>query len=305
MEYLYKKFRHHHHHYHRVDEMACLDDEKMKKIRNDVPCHDHFEVVEFILGQEDGSWEPYYEFLNPETKNVCREHTTSKVEMAQPFGPQRFMYLKNVRSFRISVLHLIRKNTMHGEHLPELSKSLVEDVDEFQCGEGDEVSNWTSSGVIGERSIEDEEVSLIDGVLEGALGALGDDSRSVGDGEMEALVDAIDIDSDEDVFSWVSIRRVRKHGYTEDLGLDISRTLASFDEKSKQDFIVLRPQQYNMWSQDKRKMIPMSSSPKAHFLYEILHYFMSWLNSLGENLIWIEGDPFDFNGTVYLTRSNS
>ncbi|GKF40186.1 hypothetical protein Tco_0120247 [Tanacetum coccineum] len=71
-------------------------------------------------------------------------------------------------------------------------------------------------------STEDEEVSLVDGVLEGALGALGDDSRSVGDGvfvsswvksinnyfgemmlifgllealEMEALVDAMDVDS--------------------------------------------------------------------------------------------------------------
>ncbi|GJY23663.1 hypothetical protein Tco_0397321 [Tanacetum coccineum] len=40
-------------------------------------------------------------------------------------------------------------------------------------GEGDGVSNWTSSGVIGERSIEDEEMSLVDDVLEGALGALG------------------------------------------------------------------------------------------------------------------------------------
>ncbi|GJU81421.1 hypothetical protein Tco_1283786 [Tanacetum coccineum] len=39
MEYLHEKFRHHH----RVDEMTCLDDEKMKKIQNDVPCHDHFE----------------------------------------------------------------------------------------------------------------------------------------------------------------------------------------------------------------------------------------------------------------------
>ncbi|GKF29580.1 hypothetical protein Tco_0095922, partial [Tanacetum coccineum] len=52
-------------------------------------------------------------------------------------------------------------------------------------GKGDGVSNWTSSGVIGERSIEDEEVSLIDGVLEGALGAL----------EMEALVDVMDVDN--------------------------------------------------------------------------------------------------------------
>ncbi|GJT21255.1 hypothetical protein Tco_0891192 [Tanacetum coccineum] len=43
-------------------------------------------------------------------------------------------------------------------------------------GEGDRVSNWTSSRVIGEMSIEDEEVSLVDGVLEGALGALGDES---------------------------------------------------------------------------------------------------------------------------------
>ncbi|GJR26541.1 hypothetical protein Tco_1102773 [Tanacetum coccineum] len=43
--------------------------------------------------------------------------------------------------------------------------------------EGDGVSNWTSSG-----SIEDEEVSLVDGVLEGALGALGDEIRSLGDG---------------------------------------------------------------------------------------------------------------------------
>ncbi|GKE55656.1 hypothetical protein Tco_1494841 [Tanacetum coccineum] len=42
-------------------------------------------------------------------------------------------------------------------------------------GKGDGVLNWTSSGVIGERSIEDEEVSLVDGVLEGALGALGDE----------------------------------------------------------------------------------------------------------------------------------
>ncbi|GJV73429.1 hypothetical protein Tco_1493424 [Tanacetum coccineum] len=39
-------------------------------------------------------------------------------------------------------------------------------------GEGDGVSNWTSSGVFCERSIEDEEVSLVDGVLDGALGAL-------------------------------------------------------------------------------------------------------------------------------------
>ncbi|GKE54923.1 hypothetical protein Tco_1490079, partial [Tanacetum coccineum] len=89
-------------------------------------------------------------------------------------------------------------------------------------GEGDGVSNWTSSGVIGERSIEDEKVSLVDGVLKGALGALGDHSLSLGDGvfvsfwvkstnncfggmmlifgllealEMEALVDAMDIDS--------------------------------------------------------------------------------------------------------------
>ncbi|GKG13717.1 hypothetical protein Tco_0350677, partial [Tanacetum coccineum] len=30
-------------------------------------------------------------------------------------------------------------------------------------------------------SIEDEEVSLVDGVLEGALGALGDEIRSLGD----------------------------------------------------------------------------------------------------------------------------
>ncbi|GJW06923.1 hypothetical protein Tco_1569346 [Tanacetum coccineum] len=80
----------------------------------------------------------------------------------------------------------------------------------FKVGEGDGVSNWTSSRVIGERvrvmsidafslslvgggrnswrSIEDEEVSLVDGVLEGALGAL----EAL---EMEALVDAMDVDN--------------------------------------------------------------------------------------------------------------
>nr|GEU43983.1 hypothetical protein [Tanacetum cinerariifolium] len=50
-------------------------------------------------------------------------------------------------------------------------------------GEGDGVSNWTSSGVIGKMSMEEEEVSLVDGVFEGALGALAL--------EMEALVDAM------------------------------------------------------------------------------------------------------------------
>nr|GEY74834.1 DNA helicase Pif1-like protein [Tanacetum cinerariifolium] len=49
MEYLLEKFRHHHHHYHCVDEMTCLDDERMKKRWNDVPRHDHFEVIEFVL----------------------------------------------------------------------------------------------------------------------------------------------------------------------------------------------------------------------------------------------------------------
>ncbi|GKB95909.1 hypothetical protein Tco_0982046 [Tanacetum coccineum] len=42
MEYLLERFRHHHHHHH-VDEMTCLDDERMKTRRNDVPYHDHFE----------------------------------------------------------------------------------------------------------------------------------------------------------------------------------------------------------------------------------------------------------------------
>ncbi|GJT22165.1 hypothetical protein Tco_0892102 [Tanacetum coccineum] len=79
----------------------------------------------------------------------------------------------------------------------QLSRCLTGEEIEFgkRGGEGDRV-NWTSSGVIGERvrvmsmdafslvgggggtlrggdSIEDEEVSLVDGVLEGALGALG------------------------------------------------------------------------------------------------------------------------------------
>ncbi|GJX75197.1 hypothetical protein Tco_0313792 [Tanacetum coccineum] len=49
-------------------------------------------------------------------------------------------------------------------------------------GEGDGVSNWTLSDVIGKRSIKDEEVSLVDGVLEGALGALGDEIESLVDG---------------------------------------------------------------------------------------------------------------------------
>nr|GEW07705.1 hypothetical protein [Tanacetum cinerariifolium] len=77
------------------------------------------------------------------------------------------------------------------------------------CGEGDGVLNWTSSGVIDERmrvmlidpllelevveelleeemlSMEEEEVSLVDGVFEGALGALTL--------EIEALVDAIEV----------------------------------------------------------------------------------------------------------------
>ncbi|GKF59235.1 hypothetical protein Tco_0176021, partial [Tanacetum coccineum] len=60
-------------------------------------------------------------------------------------------------------------------------------------GKGDGVSNWTSSGVIGERSlIEDEEVSLVDGVLEGALGALGM-KLEIWALEIEALVEAIEV----------------------------------------------------------------------------------------------------------------
>nr|GFA47007.1 hypothetical protein [Tanacetum cinerariifolium] len=45
MEYLLKKFRHHHH---RVDEMTCLDDERMKKRQKGVPCHDHFKNNRFV-----------------------------------------------------------------------------------------------------------------------------------------------------------------------------------------------------------------------------------------------------------------
>ncbi|GJZ51156.1 hypothetical protein Tco_0605671 [Tanacetum coccineum] len=40
-------------------------------------------------------------------------------------------------------------------------------------GEGDGVLNWTSSGVIGKRSIEDDKVPLVDDVFKGELGALG------------------------------------------------------------------------------------------------------------------------------------
>ncbi|GJV80317.1 hypothetical protein Tco_1516187 [Tanacetum coccineum] len=82
----------------------------------------------------------------------------------------------------------------------QLSRCLTGEGIEFGKGggEGDRV-NWTSSRVIGERvrvmsmdafslvrggggtlgggeSIKDEEISLVDGVLEGALGALDDES---------------------------------------------------------------------------------------------------------------------------------
>ncbi|GKF21757.1 hypothetical protein Tco_0070395 [Tanacetum coccineum] len=76
-----------------------------------------------------------------------------------------------------------------------------------ESGEGDRVSNWTSN--------EDEEVSLVDGVLECALGALGDgvfvsswvkSTNNCFGGmmlifdllealEMEALVDVMDVDN--------------------------------------------------------------------------------------------------------------
>nr|GFC51637.1 hypothetical protein [Tanacetum cinerariifolium] len=36
-----------------VDEITCLDDERMKKRWNDVPFHDQFKVVEFFLEKED------------------------------------------------------------------------------------------------------------------------------------------------------------------------------------------------------------------------------------------------------------
>ncbi|GJX07761.1 hypothetical protein Tco_0195693 [Tanacetum coccineum] len=43
VEAMNEKFRHRIHHHH-VDEMTCRDDEKMRMRRNDVPCHDHFEM---------------------------------------------------------------------------------------------------------------------------------------------------------------------------------------------------------------------------------------------------------------------
>ncbi|GKC51795.1 hypothetical protein Tco_1074540 [Tanacetum coccineum] len=80
----------------------------------------------------------------------------------------------------------------------------------MKAWEATELIVITSDGMILETivvSIEDEEVFLVDGGLEGALGALGDESLSLGDGvfvssmmlifgllealEMEALVDAM------------------------------------------------------------------------------------------------------------------
>ncbi|GJS37418.1 putative reverse transcriptase domain-containing protein [Tanacetum coccineum] len=57
--------------------------------------------------------------------------------------------------------------------IEKLARLYINEIVARHSGEGDGLSNWTSSGVIGERLIEDEEVSLNDGVLEGALGALG------------------------------------------------------------------------------------------------------------------------------------
>ncbi|GKA07200.1 hypothetical protein Tco_0686424 [Tanacetum coccineum] len=50
MEYCTRSVLHHHHPHRIVHgcEMTCLDGEKMKKRRNGVPCHDHFEVVELF-----------------------------------------------------------------------------------------------------------------------------------------------------------------------------------------------------------------------------------------------------------------
>ncbi|GJQ93235.1 hypothetical protein Tco_0004374 [Tanacetum coccineum] len=54
---LHEKFHHHHHHIIHVDEMTCLDVEKIEKIRKECLCHDHYQkVAEFV---SRARWDAY------------------------------------------------------------------------------------------------------------------------------------------------------------------------------------------------------------------------------------------------------
>ncbi|GJR56285.1 hypothetical protein Tco_1406806 [Tanacetum coccineum] len=74
--------------------------------------------------------------------------------------------------------------TLEGGEIGEFKKELVD-------GGVEEV------GDLNLESMEDEEVALVDGVFEGAFGALGDETWFLGDG-VEALLDAMEVVEVED-----------------------------------------------------------------------------------------------------------
>ncbi|GJT71519.1 hypothetical protein Tco_1030805 [Tanacetum coccineum] len=153
------------------------------------------QLMQRLVKQRHSHCMTWFEQLEIHLRDLYLNSSSHAVDAFKPAFHSFFS--EEHQTFRLKMFHNLDQH-----ELPCASRKFQGIRCAMIGGEGDGVSNWTSRvGLFWERvnvisinaflslsggetlkSIEDEEISFVDGVLEGALGALGDKIRSLGDG---------------------------------------------------------------------------------------------------------------------------